>query len=72
MHVVLCNHLGQEALDYATQCGIRVVSGYEGSQIDAIRTFLGGKDESQGANCDDCDCGSDCESCGHSGCGGCH
>ena len=68
IHVVLCNHLGQEALDYATQCGIRVVSGFEGSQIDAIRTFLGGKDASQGANCDDCDCGS----CGHSGCGGCH
>ena len=72
IHVVLCNHLGQEALDKATECGIRVVSGFEGSQLDAIRIFLNGKQDSQGANCQDCDHSSDCSSCGHSGCGGCH
>jgi len=72
VHVVLCNHLGDEALEYATQNNIKVVSGFEGNQIDAIRLFLQGKQDSQGANCDDCDCGSDCGSCGHSGCGDCH
>ena len=71
VHVVLCNHLGEEALQYATQNNIRVVSGFEGNPIDAIRTFLQGKTESHGANCDSCDC-DDCSSCGHSGCGGCH
>ena len=72
VHVVLCNHLGKEALDYATECGINVVSGFEGNQADAIKTFLHGKPESQGANCSDCDCDGDCEGCGSSGCGGCH
>ena len=71
VHVVLCNHLGEEALEYATQNNIRVVSGFEGNPIDTIRNFLQGKTESQGANCDDCDC-DDCSSCSHSGCGGCH
>ena len=72
VHVVLCNHLGEEALEYATQNNIRVVSGFEGNPLDAIRNFLQGKTESQGANCDDCDCGGDCSDCDHSGCGGCH
>lgn len=71
VHVVLCNHLGEEALQYATENNIRVVSGFEGNPLDAIRDFLQGKTESHGANCDDCDC-DDCSSCGHSGCGGCH
>lgn len=71
VHVVLCNHLGEDALDYATVCGIRVISGFEGNQADAIHEFLQGKPESQGANCEDCDC-DDCSTCGHSGCGGCH
>lgn len=72
VHVVLCNHLGEEALEYATQNNIRIVSGFEGNPLDAIRNFLQGKTESQGANCDDCDCGGDCNDCEHSGCGGCH
>lgn len=72
VHVVLCNHLGEEALDYATFNNIRIVSGFDGNPIDAIRNFLQGKTESEGANCDDCDCGGDCSDCGHSGCGGCH
>ena len=71
VHVVLCNHLGAEALEYATSKEIRIVSGFEGNHIDAIREFLQGKKESQGANCEDCDC-DDCSSCSHSGCGGCH
>ena len=71
VHVVLCNHLGAEALEYATSKEIRIVSGFEGNHIDAIREFLQGKKESQGANCEDCDC-DDCNSCSHSGCGGCH
>ena len=71
VHVVLCNHLGEDALEYAEVCGIRIVSGFEGSQADAIHEFLHGKPESQGPNCDDCDC-DDCSTCGHSGCGGCH
>ncbi len=72
VHVVLCNHLGDEALKYASENNIKVVSGFEGNQLDAIRVFLRGEADSEGANCDDCDCGGDCEECGHSGCGGCH
>lgn len=71
VHVVLCNHLGEEALQYATQNNIRVVSGFEGNPLDAIRNFLQGKTESHGANCQSCDC-DDCSSCSHSGCDGCH
>lgn len=67
VHVVLCNHLGEEALNYANANNINIISGFEGSQAEAIRTYLHGKVESKGANCSDCDCGGDCSECG-----GCH
>lgn len=67
VHIVLCNHLGEEALQYASINNIKVVSGIEGPQADAIRAFLHNKVESKGANCSDCDCGGDCSECG-----GCH
>ena len=41
--------------------------------LEAMRSFLGKKEvQSQGANCQDCDCGGDCGSCESNGCGGCH
>lgn len=67
VHIVLCNHLGEEALNYAAENNMKIVSGIEGPQADAIRTFLHSKVESKGANCSDCDCGGDCSECG-----GCH
>ncbi len=72
VHVVLCNHLGQEALNVAEANNIRVISGFEGYAVDAIREFLQGKKESAGANCHDCDCGGDCHDCDSHGCSGCH
>lgn len=72
VHVVLCDHLGDEALDAANENDITVISGFDTNPIDAIREFLYGKPESHGANCNDCDCGGDCNSCESSGCSGCH
>ena len=69
--VVLCNHLGQEALSKAEQEGIKVVSGFDCRPLEAMREFLHGKKETAGANCESCDC-DDCSSCEHSGCSGCH
>ena len=73
VQVVLCNHLGKEALEEATKQNIRIISGFEGKPLEAMRSFLGKKEvQSQGANCQDCDCGGDCGSCESNGCGGCH
>lgn len=69
--VVLCNHLGEEALAAAEEVGMKVVSGFDGKPLEAIREFLYGKKETAGANCESCDC-DDCSSCPHEGCSGCH
>lgn len=71
VHVVLCENLGKEALIACEEKGIRVVSGFNCTPLQAMRKFLNYEVESEGANCQDCDC-DDCSSCNHGECGGCH
>ncbi len=73
VHIVLCNHVGNEALEFALSCNMQIISGFDGNPTNAVYKFLAGNIEDEGANCHSCDCES-CEDChdDHCSCNECH
>lgn len=69
VNIVLCDSIGQEAMNAISGAGMGVISGVSGETDEVINRFFSDDEEfeSEGANCD-CGCGGNC---GDGGCGGC-
>lgn len=64
VHVVICNHIGNEAINYLDSLNISVKSKVSGLPLDAMYKYLAKEIKDECADCA-CDDGCDCSECDH-------